>query len=158
MGHSVTPACRGFKRWVLAGAFAAVALTVTLFAYSVSEASREALAQAECAKVGCKIVKGIACHVAGKDGILTRPELIRLEQSLPSSACCIVRRSPSGKIIDPWNTPLEIAYENHSDGLLVRVRSAGPDRVFEGGDDIEKSFLCRGVQLREGKTGRKLSN
>ena len=49
-------------------------------------------------------------------------------------------RSKDGGYLDQWNTPYLITFP---DSQTVNVRSAGPDRVFDTGDD---RFLRKGVR------------
>ncbi len=57
---------------------------------------------------------------------------------LPASLEALRRFHPTaGSLPDAWGT--RIRYERLSDSSF-RLRSAGPDRVFDNGDDIVKDF------------------
>jgi len=57
---------------------------------------------------------------------------------LPGSLEALRRFHPTaGSLPDAWGT--KIRYEKLSDSSF-RLRSAGPDRVFDNGDDIVKDF------------------
>ncbi|MGZ5513746.1 MAG: hypothetical protein ACXW2O_01370 [Candidatus Aminicenantales bacterium] len=57
---------------------------------------------------------------------------------LPESLDALRRFHPTaGSLPDAWGT--KIRYERLSDSSF-RLRSAGPDRVFDNGDDIVKDF------------------
>lgn len=59
-------------------------------------------------------------------------------EGLPASLEALRRFRPTaGSVLDAWGT--KFRYERLSDSSF-RLRSAGPDRVFDTGDDIVKDF------------------
>ena len=59
-------------------------------------------------------------------------------EGLPESLDALRRFHPTaGSLPDAWGT--KIRYERLSDSSF-RLRSAGPDRIFDNGDDIVKDF------------------
>ncbi|MGE5741875.1 MAG: hypothetical protein ACM32H_07515 [Candidatus Aminicenantes bacterium RBG_16_66_30] len=59
-------------------------------------------------------------------------------EGLPESLEALKRLNPAaGALPDPWGT--KIRYERLSDSSF-RLRSAGPDRIFDNADDIVKDF------------------
>jgi hypothetical protein len=135
------------RRWIQVSVLVVMVMLAMLIVRSAREILRGVRTQDECAWLCGEIVTRISDKLLGNDNTIKLEALLRIEREIESTRQGLIRRNANGRIIDSWDSPLDIRHENRGKGLLVVVRSAGYDRTFMTVDDIENSSLYDGIKM-----------